>query len=147
MPRSSVYMVRTALLWLAIGAAIGGLMLINKGLAFWPALWAWRWAHVHTLLIGWMLQVACGVANWMLPRPKITGWRGDQRLAWWSYICLNLGVISAVLPGSATLLGLGSRLNGLYLLSGLSYALAMLTWVLAIWPRLIPSLREQKPSA
>jgi hypothetical protein len=142
MPRTSMYLVRTSLIWLGIGGLIGGLMLINKGIPFWPMLWAWRWAHVHSLLIGWMLQVACGVATWMLPRPQISGWRGDQRLIWACYLSLNLGVICAVLPGSATVLGGGQALNQLYLITGICYLCAMLAWVLAIWPRLIPSLRE-----
>jgi len=39
MPRLSVYLIRTALLYLAAGFTFGGLMLFNKGLPFAPALW------------------------------------------------------------------------------------------------------------
>jgi hypothetical protein len=68
MPPLSRYMVRLALLHLALGFFFGGLMLAHK--AFPIAPWAMRllpW-HIHGLLIGWTIQLAFGVAYWIFPR-------------------------------------------------------------------------------
>ena len=39
MPRLSRLMIRTALVWLALGYTVGGLLLLNKGLSMLPWLW------------------------------------------------------------------------------------------------------------
>lgn len=140
MPRASVIMIRTAFVWLALGSTIGGAMLIHKGLLLWPSLWAVRWAHVHLLLVGWTIQLACGVANWILPRRAVAGWRGDSRLVWLCYIALNLGVISAAIPGSSALLKWRITLDWMYALAGCWYSVAAISWIIYSWTRIIPSL-------
>src|SRR5215211_1769124 len=97
MPRLSQLMIRTALLWLAIGYSVGGVVLLNKGLALLPWLWALRAAHIHMLLVGWTVQLACGVAFWILPRLDARGTRGDERLVWGCYAALNAGVVFGAL--------------------------------------------------
>ena len=78
MPRLSRLMIRTALVWLALGYTIGGLLLLNKGVPMLPWLWTLRYTHVHLLLIGWNVQFACGVAFWILPRLDASGARGSS---------------------------------------------------------------------
>ena len=39
-------MIRTALVWLALGYTIGGLLLLSKGLSMLPWLWTLRFTHV-----------------------------------------------------------------------------------------------------
>lgn len=141
MPRYSLFMIRTALFWLALGSTVGGLMLINKGVPIWPELWALRWVHVHSLLVGWTLQLACGVASWMLPRRTVHGWRGDIRLLWLGYIALNIGVVCAIIPGACAVIGVSAQLEVLYALAGLFYGIAATALVINAWPRLVPSLR------
>lgn len=97
MPRLSRLMIRTALVWLALGYTVGGLLLLNKGLSLLPWLWTLRFTHVHLLLIGWMVQFVCGVAFWILPRLDANGARGDERLIWLCYAALNTGVVLAAL--------------------------------------------------
>ncbi|MCU0494904.1 MAG: hypothetical protein MUD01_25235 [Chloroflexaceae bacterium] len=92
-------MIRTALLWLGVGFSVGGLVLLAKDVPFWPALWTWRLSHVYMLLLGWMVQLACGVAFWILPRLDAAGSRGNEQLAWLCYGCLNGGVALASLYG------------------------------------------------
>lgn len=97
MPRVSVFMIRTALLHLALGALIGGLLLADKGLHLWSWFWTWRAGHVHLMLLGWTVQFACGVAIWILPRLDAAGIRGAMWLAWLCYGALNGGVLLATL--------------------------------------------------
>jgi hypothetical protein len=61
---------------LALGVLIGGLLLANKALPFWPWLWRLRAAYIQLLLLGWTVQFAFGVAFWILPRLMASGDRG-----------------------------------------------------------------------
>jgi hypothetical protein len=139
MPRLSQLMIRTALLWLAIGYTIGELVLANKGLALLPWLWTLRAAHIHMLLVGWTVQLACGVAFWILPRLDASGSRGDERLVWCYYGCLNGGVLLAALHDPlATLAGWGGwPAQAMLVLAGALYLLAALLCAAHAWPRIV----------
>lgn len=95
MPRLSVWLVRCALLQLALGFTLGALLLANKGLAFAPWLWRLRGTHSETLLMGWALQLALGVAFWVLPRHAQGLPRGNERWGWLGLGLLNAGVLCA----------------------------------------------------
>lgn len=107
MPRVSVFMIRTALIYLALGALIGGMLLADKGLHLWPSFWMWRAGHVHLMLLGWTVQFACGVAIWILPRLDAAGTRGAMWIAWLCYGALNGAVLLATL--SAPFAGMVGR--------------------------------------
>ncbi len=141
MPRLSQLMVRTALVWLIIGFGMGGLALWNKGLPFSSWVWTLRLAHVHALLIGWMVQLAFGVAFWIFPRLDASNNRGDESLVWLCYFVLNLGVALATLHDP--LVGLVGP-GGVWLLPVLAagmYLLAMASFAAHAWPRVV-SFRE-----
>ncbi len=97
MPRASIFLIRTALLNLALGALIGGLLLADKGLHRWGWLWALRPGHVYIMLLGWTVQFACGVAIWILPRLDAEGGRGAMWPVWVLYGTLNSSVLLATL--------------------------------------------------
>lgn len=129
MPRPARYLVRTALLHLLVGFGLGGLLLANKGLPFWPALWRLRPAHVELLLVGWTVQLTLGVAYWILPRLRGDRPRGDTRAVWAAYLLLNLGVIALAfgpLTARAGVLAVAGR--------GAELA-AVLLLVAQAWPR------------
>lgn len=97
MPRLSCWFIRAALLHLAIGVSMGGLILSAKGF---PGGMGWAWlllpAHIQLLIGGWLLQLAIGMAYWILPR--LDGMeRGRAAAAWTSFAALNGGVIGAAL--------------------------------------------------
>ena len=92
MPRLSSWFIRASLVYLAAGFTIGALMLANKGLGFDPRLWSWLPVHTEVLLVGWLVQLALGVAFWILPRHPLGAPRGDERLAWLVFGLLNLGI-------------------------------------------------------
>lgn len=102
MPRLTVCMVRAALLHLAAGFLVGGFLLWEKGVGGIPWAWRLRALHVHLLTLGWVLQLAWGVAFWMLPRftttqdGKMVQRRGRERWAWAAFILINLATMSVV---------------------------------------------------
>lgn len=152
MPRLSQLMIRTALVWLVVGASVGGLLLLNKGLPLLPWLWTLRFTHVHLLLVGWMVQFACGVAFWILPRLNASGARGDERLAWLYYGALNGGVALAALHDPVVVAvdgapSLGATLvQMLPVLAGLLYVLAASAFIAHAWPRVIAFRTLPRPA-
>ena len=137
MPRLSQLMIRTALVWLATGYFVGGLVLLNKGLALLPWLWALRTAHIHMLLVGWTVQLACGVAFWILPRLDARGTRGDERLVWVCYAALNIGVVLGALHDPLVLLVSWPGWAALLVVMGLLYMLAAVLFAIHAWPRVV----------
>lgn len=97
MPRLSQWMVRTAFIYLLLGFTIGALMLANKGVPLHPALWQWLPAHIEFLLFGWIVQVAMGVAFWILPRYWKRPRRGNETLVYIAFVLLNVGIWVVVL--------------------------------------------------
>ncbi|WP_322799140.1 hypothetical protein [Thermoflexus sp.] len=136
MPPLSRYMIRMALWHLAFGFLIGGLMLAHKAFPYAP--WVMRllpW-HIHSLFIGWTVQLAFGVAYWIFPRFALErpgDPRGRTGWAWASMGWLNAGVLGAGLAG-ATGWGIGIALG-----VGLE-ALGVLAFVIHLWPRVRPAI-------
>lgn len=96
MPRLTVTMVRTALLELGIGFTFGALLLFNKGIPFDPTIWRLRPAHVEIVLFGWTVQLAMGIAFWILPRFTRAPRYGREGLGWFAYLMLNTGLAVVV---------------------------------------------------
>lgn len=99
MPRISVWLVRTALLYLVAGAALGGMLLA------WPGVGGPHWwrAHAELMLIGWTLQLALGVACWILPKHAAGPALGPTPLALAIYPALNAGIAVCVVAWLAIL--------------------------------------------
>ena len=132
MPRLSVWMVRTALLQLALGFLLGALMLAQRSLGLEAALPRLRPVHAEVLLLGWTVQLALGVAFWILPRFRSGAERGREWPAWLAYVLLNLGVLAtaAALAGAVP--------AGLALAGRGAEALAAAAFALHAWPRIKP---------
>jgi hypothetical protein len=128
MPRLSVRLVRTALFCLVLGAALGGILLAAPaagGVGWWRA-------HAELMLAGWVLQLAIGVAYWILPKHAAGPPRGSEMLAAWIHPLLNAGVgISviaclALLPAAVLAAGRTLELS------------AVAAFAMVAWPRVKP---------
>lgn len=95
MPKLSIYIIRTSLVYLIIGVTIGALLLSQKATLFYPKLWLLLPVHVEVVLFGWILQLIIGVSFWMLPRLPGKALRGNEALVWGSFILLNGGILLA----------------------------------------------------
>lgn len=96
MPRVSIWFVRTSLLALFAGMTLGAVILGAKGLGRGPAVWFLLPAHIELVLVGWMLQLAMGVAQWILPRLGARGAARGSGPAWVAYGALNAGLLLVV---------------------------------------------------
>ena len=138
MPRLSQWFIRAALIHLALGFTFGALMLGNKGVPFYPLLWRLLPAHIEFLLLGWTLQLALGVAFWIMPRFWQAPARGNETGAWVAFVLLNLGVwavsIAGVfaLPPAVTFVGRVLEVG------------AAVAFAIHIWPRVVPRTGNQR---
>jgi hypothetical protein len=97
MPRLSVWMVRSALLHLGIGIILGMLMLWNKGSLLDLRIWLLVSTHLELLIVGWLMQLALGVAYWVLPRFTQEPRYGNVRHGWVGFALLNIGILMVIL--------------------------------------------------
>jgi hypothetical protein len=137
-PRLSVWFIRTALIYLALGFTFGALILLHKGAPFAPEVWRLLPLHIESLLMGWTAQLALGVAYWILPRFLHGPPRGDERPAWLAYGLLNLGV-AGVMGASGASLGLAPTFTApawLALVARLAEAAALVLFAVHVWPRI-----------
>lgn len=127
MPRLSIWLIRAALIHLLLGFTIGALLLAHKGVPFAPMLWRLLPAHMEFLLLGWTLQLALGVAFWILPRFYTE--RPRTWLVWITLVLLNSGVLLVAAapfvatPWTLTLVGRLAEVGG------------VVTFILHAWPR------------
>ncbi len=92
MPRLSCWFVRLSLVYLALGFTFGAVMLANEGLVFYPNLVRLLPVHIEILMMGWVMQLALGVAYWILPRFGKGLPRGNEKISWLSMILINAGI-------------------------------------------------------
>jgi hypothetical protein len=128
-PRLSVLMIRTALAYLATGFLVGALLLIQRAVPLGNWLHRLVPLHIEYLLLGCIVQLALGVAFWILPRFRSGAERGRQAPAWVAFGLLNLGIQAVALGGAA---GAPSSMG---LIGRCAEGLAAGAFALHAWPR------------
>ncbi len=135
MPLLSRCFVRSALLYLGIGFTIGGLILSAKGGAVEPSVWLWLPAHIAILLNGWLVQLALGVAYWIMPRIH-EGERGRRAWAWGAFVLMQIGLLLTVLSGIRIWL---PELNQLFAPAFCIQAIGVMLFAVHAAPRIRPA--------
>jgi hypothetical protein len=129
MPRLSVYFIRASLIYLLLGFTFGALILASKGLIIVPSIWILLPIHIEFDLIGWLVQLAMGVAFWILPRFSKDPIRGKERLSWSAFILINAGILLVVSDGLL-------ETNGLILIGRVFEVLALVLFAVGNWRRI-----------
>jgi cbb3-type cytochrome oxidase subunit 1 len=116
---------KASLAWLALGVTLGVAMAVH------PAWAIYRLAHVHMLLLGFVMMMICGVAYHVVPhfvgfrlhRPDLAEWH------WWG---ANVGL---ALMASGFVVRVRAPFAGTVLLGtgGILSALGAYTFVYVIW--------------
>jgi hypothetical protein len=97
MPRLSAWFIRASLLYLLLGFFFGALLLAQKGIPFYAHVWYLFPLHIEFLLVGWLIQLALGVAFWVIPRFSRGSSHGSVGLVWISFALLNAGILIGIL--------------------------------------------------
>ena len=139
MPPIARAFVKAAFLYLVAAFVLGALMALDGWLGLGRWLRAVYLSQLHLLVVGWISQLAIGVAYWIFPRyrkaqnPKP---RGSDVLAWAVLICLNAGLLLRFLFEPFQLMGNRPWLAALVALSGILQALAALGFGWLVWGRI-----------
>ncbi len=131
MPRLSVWMIRMSLVYMGIGFLFGALILFHKGVPLDGRVWTLLNPHIELMIFGWTMQLAMGMAFWILPRFSGEGRYGRVYLGWWSFALLNSGVI-------VTAIAVWFGLPGFAVVGWALALLGVLAFTVMIWPRVKP---------
>ncbi|MGD9047426.1 MAG: hypothetical protein PVF77_05200 [Anaerolineae bacterium] len=139
MPPIARNFVKAALLYFLAAFILAALMMLDRWLSFSRWLRVVYLSQLHLLVVGWITQLAIGVAYWIFPRflkeqdPRP---RGSDTLAWAVLICLNAGLLLRFILEPFYLMGPEPWLAMLLALSGLLQALAALGFGWLVWGRI-----------
>jgi hypothetical protein len=126
--------VKTSFAFLLLGLILGGYITVVVNLLGRGVPWPLITAHVHLLLVGFLLMLVFGVATWMFPRPPPVGGRYRPGLAWLVYWLLTASTVVRVL-GELAAAGAGARGSSLAALGGLGQLAAAVVFVVNMWTR------------
>ncbi len=138
MPPIARAFVKAAFAYFVAAFVLGALMALDQWLSFSRWLRAVYLSQLHLLVVGWITQLAIGVAYWIFPRyrkEQDVEPRGSDSLAWAVFITLNAGLLLRFLFEPFHLMGGGGWLAALVALSGVLQALSALGFGWLIWGR------------
>lgn len=123
MPTVSRWLIKTALLYLALGLGVG-VVRAGQGAGWLPGSAAALWLpQLHFLTVGWITQLIFGVAYWLFPQSREDDW--GRPIMWTAYATLNLGLLLRLLS-EPTLLPRDVRSWGVVTSAGLQWGASLL---------------------
>jgi hypothetical protein len=141
MPPLARTFVKAAFVYFVVAFLLGALMALDQWSSFSRWLRSTYYSQLHLLVVGWITQLAIGVAYWIFPRfrkeqdPRP---RGSDTVTWGVLICLNAGLSLRFLFEPFYLMEPRPWLAALVALSGVLQALAVLGFGWLIWGRIRP---------
>ena len=128
--------IKTSFLFLVAGLLIGGYILVAEfAVGRYPSR-LFITAHVHLLLVGFMLMIVMGVATWMFPRPGRDDARYRPALAEAVYWIMTLGTaLRAISEVAAGVAGGDALLRAVIVLGGSAQLVGALLFVVNMWWR------------
>ena len=134
MPKLSRFFVKSALVYLVLGALIAAGALSGAA-PLPPAFLALRPLSWHLMTVGWATQLIFGVAFWMFPHLSKDSPRGDERLAWAVFWALNLGLAIRAIGEPAAALWPQALPMALLPLAAMLQVAAVWIFIVITWPR------------
>ena len=139
MPPIARTYIKAAFVYFVAAFVIGALMALERWLNVSRWLKVVYISQLHLLVVGWLTQLAIGVAYWMFPRflkEQNPNPRGSDRLAWSALICLNAGLLLRFIFEPFYLMGPSTWLALLVALSGILQAVAVILFAWLVWGRI-----------
>jgi cbb3-type cytochrome oxidase subunit 1 len=127
---------KTAILFLIAGLTIGGWMLIERELTGRLASSYVTSAHTHAILVGFVMMMILGVAQWMFPRPAKGDTRYRPQLAESAYWLLTIGTAMRVVGELVHSRFDATWLRWVVIAAGLMQVVGMLTFFANMWSRI-----------
>lgn len=130
---------KTAVVFLAAGLAIGVVMLIRRELlGLYPGPFTAS-AHTHAILVGFVMLMIMGVAAWMFPRPEKMDVRYDPVLVELSYWGVTVGTALRVVGELLRAISTAPVVRIGVVAGGIVQAAGILLFFYTIWTRIRPA--------
>ena len=128
--------IKTSFVFLVAGLVLGGYILVAEFAVGRHPPRLFITAHVHLLLVGFMLMIVMGVATWMFPRPGRDDARYRPAVAEAVYWIMTLGTaLRAISEVAAGVAEGGASLRALIVLGGAAQLVGALLFVVNMWWR------------
>lgn len=135
MPTLSRWLIRTALVCCAAAFLLGLALAIAPLRSAHPMLAAAWPSYIHLLVVGWITQLIMGVAYWMFPRVQRRPAPASDRQGWIVYASINIGLACRLVGEPIAGAYAGGAPGWLLPLSAALQLIAMVMFVVGIWPR------------
>lgn len=130
--------IKMAFLFLAAGLLVGLYLSIGEYIADFPLSPMLVTAHVHLLLVGFMMMMILGVAQWMFPRPEREDVRYSPHVAEAVFYTLTAGVLLRTLGEMFSAFSTASALPTLIVSGSVLEVLAVFVFFYNMWTRIRP---------
>jgi hypothetical protein len=127
--------VKTSFAFLLVGLLVGGYVTLVVNVTGRAVAWPLITAHVHLLLVGFLLTLVFGIATWMFPRPSRDDARYRPWLAWVVYWLLTGSTVVRTVGEFGAALA-GTRGSLLAAVGGLGQLAAGVLFIVNMWTRI-----------
>jgi cbb3-type cytochrome oxidase subunit 1 len=127
--------IKTSLIFLLLGLLLGGYLTVSQfAIGRYPPR-LFITAHVHLLLVGFVLMVVMGVATWMFPRPARDGGRYRPGLATAVYWIMTVSTATRAAAELAAAYATPVDLGVVIAAAGLGQLVGAVLFVINMWSR------------
>ncbi|HET7186761.1 MAG TPA: cbb3-type cytochrome c oxidase subunit I [Gemmatimonadaceae bacterium] len=138
---------KTAILFLVFGLAIGFWMMARRELGTSvPSTYVVS-AHTHAILVGFVMMMILGVAQWMFPRPAKGDTQYKPAAAEAAYWMLTAGTLARVLGELARTGSDAAWLRWSVLAAGAAQIVGLLLFFHNMWSRIRPVGSQQREAS
>lgn len=144
MPTLTRYWIKAGFVNFAVALLLAVLIQLSSVItlpSFIPAL---NPVYFHLFLVGWITQIIMGVSFWMFPPLSKDRPRGIELLGWFSFGCINAGLLMRVVGEPLVYLDPSSDGRWVLILSAFVQWMGGMLYIAHIWPRV---KRKQLPTA
>ena len=135
MPTLTRWSIKSALIYFIAALTTGVVLAARPVFDLPPALAALSPVYFHLLMVGWITQLIFGIVYWMFPKYSREKPRGGERLAWATYVLLNIGLILRAIGEPMQAAQPGGAWGWLLAVSAMLQWLAGLAFVANTWGR------------
>lgn len=135
---------KTGILFLATGLAIGGWMIVDREL---NGVYASPYvvsAHTHAILVGFIMMMILGVALWLFPRPEKSDARYQPRVAEAAYWLLTLGTGARIVGELSRVVSGSILLRWIVILSSFAQIAGIGLFFYTMWSRIRPAGSQKR---
>lgn len=135
MPTLTRWFIKSAFVYLAAALLLAVILALPEEVRLPNFILAMNPAYFHMFLVGWITEMIFGVIYWMFPIITRERPRGNEKIAWASYIFLNVGLLLRIVGEPLISTQPEAGFGWLLAISALLQWLAALLFVILAWPR------------